>query len=519
MKENETVIKRTSQQVRRAIQGFWDGRDEMNLVEFPVALLAERAPTGVYTLEFSDIFSDWQQHRTIYRHLTIAATPKYGLPTAKDEEVLLGLLQLTKITNEFTSPRVEFSRYQLLELLGWKNEGPSYRRLMKAFDRWLNTSLTYNNAWRDNNKKEWTTRKGFGFLDSYEFRDSRGRLGEGQQAELPLRELHSEFRWNAVFFESIQSGYLKKLDYSVVRQLKSPAAKRLYRYLDKLFHEPARVRLIFDLRTLCCEHLAMARTRETSHLRKDLHQTAQELEAIGFLELRSERDRFQKISPGVYEVVFEKKTPPLIIHSQPTTSASLSETQHQLYQALIDRHIGPNDAAEFITSPAYPDEMIQEKIEIHDWLVERGDPRISKSASGYLVMSIRKNYSRPDGFYSKAERLTEQEKAVQQEEKRIEQEQRRQELEKAQHDADVQKVHDYLASLPSDATRKELERKAVATNRLWRELYYQTQGSDRHEFWRMEILKSYVLGRRVQVSVDEKSPSPVKTDRQSDSSS
>lgn len=75
MKENETVIKRTSQQVRRAIQGFWDGRDEMNLVEFPVALLAERAPTGVYTLEFSDIFSDWQQHRTIYRHLTIGCCP------------------------------------------------------------------------------------------------------------------------------------------------------------------------------------------------------------------------------------------------------------------------------------------------------------------------------------------------------------------------------------------------------------------------------------------------------------
>src|SRR4029450_1642433 len=103
-----------------------------------------------------------------HRHVTIAGTQKYGLPTAKDEEVLLGLLQLTKIINEFTSPRVEFSRYQLLELLGGKNEGPSDGRLMKAFDRWSNTSLTYNNAWRDNNKKEWTPRKGFGFLDSYE---------------------------------------------------------------------------------------------------------------------------------------------------------------------------------------------------------------------------------------------------------------------------------------------------------------------------------------------------------------
>jgi Replication initiator protein A len=492
MKENITVIKRTNQQVRQAIHGFWDGRDEMNLVEFPVALLAERAPTGVYTLEFSDVFSDWQHHRTIQRHVTIAGTPKYGLPTAKDEEVLLGLLQLTKITNEFTSPRVEFSRYQLLELLKWKNEGPSYRRLVKAFDRWLNTSLTYNNAWRDNTRKEWTTRKGFGFLDSYEFRDSRLRGGERPQAELPFRELHSEFRWNSVFFESIQSGYLKKLDYSVVQQLKSPAAKRLYRYLDKLFHEPERVRLVFDLRTLCCEHLAMARTRETSHLRKDLHIAAQELETIGFLEPQPEHKRFHKVGVGVYEVAFEKKASPLTVPTQPALSPPFSDTQRQLYQALIDRQISHDDAVAFLTSPEYPDEWLQEKIEVHDWLIERGDPRISKSAPGYLVMSIRKRYSRPEEFSTRAERLTAQTKAREHEAQRAEQERQRQEREKARYDADVQKVYDYLASLPNDAAREELEQQAVATNRLWREVYYQSQGSDRHEFWRLEILKSYI---------------------------
>ena len=43
------VITRTSREIREAIKGFWDGRDEMNLVEFPVALLAERAPKGIYT--------------------------------------------------------------------------------------------------------------------------------------------------------------------------------------------------------------------------------------------------------------------------------------------------------------------------------------------------------------------------------------------------------------------------------------------------------------------------------------
>ena len=81
-------------------------------------------------------------------------------------------------------------------------------------------------------------------------------------------------------------------------------------------------------------------------------------------------------------------------------------------------------------------------------------------------MSIRKRYSRPEGFSTRAERLTAQTKAREHEAQRAEQERQRQEREKARYDADVQKVYDYLASLPDDAAREELEQQAVATNRL-----------------------------------------------------
>jgi len=209
--------------------------------------------------------------------------------------------------------------------------------------------------------------------------------------------------------------------------------------------------------------------------------------------LRPEHKRFQKVGAGVYEVVFEKKAPLLALHAQPVLAPPFAETQRHLYQALIDRHISHEDAVTFLTSPDYPDKMIQEKIEVHDWLVERGDPRISKSASGYLVMSIRKRYSQPEGFTTTAERLAAQTKVREQEAERAEQERLRRERERARYDSDVQKVCDYLASLPNDAAREDLEQKAVATNLLWRDVYYQSQGSDRHEFWRMEILKSYIL--------------------------
>jgi len=38
------------------------------------------------------------------RKRLITAFDKYGLPTAKDDEVILGLIQLTKEANNFTSP-------------------------------------------------------------------------------------------------------------------------------------------------------------------------------------------------------------------------------------------------------------------------------------------------------------------------------------------------------------------------------------------------------------------------------
>ena len=88
------AIERSRKQVGQLLGHFANGRDEMNLVEFPLALLSERAPRGVLTLECSDEIEE--RGVIIQRQVTVAATEKYGLPTAKDEDVLMGLLQLAR---------------------------------------------------------------------------------------------------------------------------------------------------------------------------------------------------------------------------------------------------------------------------------------------------------------------------------------------------------------------------------------------------------------------------------------
>ena len=293
-------LTRGHREVSEAISDFRTGRDEMNLVEFPFATLSERA--GKLTvLEYQVDEFDRELNQPVQRKLTVTGDAKHGLPTAKDEEVYLGLLQLTKLYNEFTSPVVNFNRLQLLTLLDWPNKDWSYDRLATSFHRLTGVRLFYQNSWRDNQNREWCDRGGFGILESFRIRD-----GRFTRSSAKLIDGGSEFRWSSVIFESFRSGYLKKLDYATVLKLGS-TAKRLYRYLDKHFNPPVFVRLVYDLRTLACEHLGLSRGYDATQIRRYFQPAIEELEAIGFLERLTAKERYRRISAGTWEVVLVRQ--------------------------------------------------------------------------------------------------------------------------------------------------------------------------------------------------------------------
>ncbi len=203
----------------RRIDTGW--KDELNLAEFPIAALTDRMPDGQTTLVFEDKL-ERRDSPPIVRRLTIMGTHKHGLPTSLDDEVLVGLIQLTKRRSNFTDAKVQFSRYELIELLGWPQSGQSYRRIEEALHRWVGVVLMYENAWWDNAAKSWVD-ENFHVLDNVtlydrERRRPAGRSGKGAKSDragrpgdktpLPL----SSFRWNEVIFQSFQSGNLKQLD-------------------------------------------------------------------------------------------------------------------------------------------------------------------------------------------------------------------------------------------------------------------------------------------------------------------
>src|SRR4051794_34837816 len=287
-------------------------KDELNLAEFPIAALTDRVPDGQTTLVFEDKL-ERRDSPPIVRRLTIMGTHKHGLPTSLDDEVLVGLIQLTKRRSNFTDPRVQFSRYELIELLGWPQSGQSYRRIEEALHRWVGVLLMYENAWWDNAAKSWVD-ENFHVIDNVTLYDrerrrpasrsnragktDRGGTTRAEKAPLPL----SSFRWNEVIFQSFQSGNLKQLDLEFYLSLRLPTTKRMFRFLDKRFYR--RTRLDFDLRTLACEHIGMSRSYAPTELKRRLKPALEELEQHGFLEVLSPEERYSYVKRGCWRIIF-----------------------------------------------------------------------------------------------------------------------------------------------------------------------------------------------------------------------
>ena len=287
------------------------GKDELNLAEFPIAALTDRIPDGQTTLVFEDRL-ERRDSTPIVRRLTIMGTHKHGLPTSLDDEVLVGLIQLTKRRSNFTDPRVQFSRYELIQLLGWPQSGQSYRRIEEALHRWVGVVLMYENAWWDNQARSWVDEQ-FHVLDNVTLYDRErwrtsartSKAGKGEKSTskvdkppLPL----SSFRWNEVIFRSFQSGNLKQLDLEFYLKLRLPTTKRMYRFLDKRFYR--RSRLDFDLRSLACEHIGLSRSYAPTELKRRLKPALEEMEQLGFLEPLSVEERYSYVKRGCWRIIF-----------------------------------------------------------------------------------------------------------------------------------------------------------------------------------------------------------------------
>lgn len=344
------------------------GKDELNLAEFPIAAIGTWPPKGVKTLVFQDEVWDRSLGRHVPRRLIVTGSDLLGLPTQVDDEVLLGCIQLTQLDG-FRNRTLSLTRYELIRLLGWADEGRSYRRVAQSLDRWAGTTVISDKAWWDKEAATWV-KDTFNIIDRVNLADREG-LEDARAKGRQVPRL-SSLRWGDFMWRSFQAGNLKDLDFEFWKSLRNATAKRLYRLLDKRFFFGPTVS--FDLHRLAFEKVGLSRNMHTGQIKEKLEPANRELSERGFC-----RAEYVRRARGQWDVVYRRSAaadrPPL--------------PEQGLERELVARGVARKTARALSRSRDIPTARVREKVELFDWCAAKGEAK----GPGFLVRAIEDDYA------------------------------------------------------------------------------------------------------------------------------
>src|SRR5579884_4062844 len=280
---------------------YRDGRDEMNLADFPISVLQRQQPGDgdgrkLDRLEFEASRYDPVKRQRVAQKVILTSTAADGLPTPADEHVILALLYVAKQESDFADATVRFAPGQLFDIMGWAPNGRSYARLRDVLRRLKSLTIRYENAWWDAAGRGYEEEVATGIVSAYRI---------AQQVSGPRRPDAvgaSWVTWTQQFHDSLKNGNLKRLNLDVFFRLSSPTAQRMYRFLDKRFYNQAEVAM--DLVEFACGHVGLTESHNVAILKRRLAPAIAELEGIGFLAPLGQEERYEKVRPGVWRVRF-----------------------------------------------------------------------------------------------------------------------------------------------------------------------------------------------------------------------
>ncbi len=197
---------------------------ESNLEILPVFKVTGRTKdTTPYTLEWSGTTNDGS---TITKSWTVEPHAQYGAPRGRDQDVFIAVLTLMETRGGMPEDGVvSTTRAELLEILGWPNNGKHYEKLRDCLTRIDRTIIASRDAfyqqdtetWLDASFRIWTV----------EFLKTRRRK-DGRSEEMVT------VHFDDVLIRSFLAAYLKGLDTELYWSLSSHLAKRLYRLVDRM---------------------------------------------------------------------------------------------------------------------------------------------------------------------------------------------------------------------------------------------------------------------------------------------
>lgn len=366
------------------------GKDEMNLAVFPLAALYTHISKDTRSLKFEDTIVG-QNGKLVKRVWTIQGGSEAGLPTATDEDVYVALMELTQ-RQGFENQRVYFSRYDLLNRLGWCRCGKCYQRLEESLVRLNNVTFHARNAFWDNEAKSYVT-AAFSLIQGFHiYEEVTGRKAERD-------EPHSWIMWSDQLYKSFKSGYLKFLDTELYFSLRTSTSRRLYRYLDRQLGENDR--FCIDLFKLAHEHLGISRNfHYESEIIRQLRPALDELVEKSYLEswevkgrtiffVRNPNARHEPFDTSAEDLANTIELPADSVRViEEKSDQPVEERAEHLARMLVERGVAPREAKKLVQSHLGELEKVKLAVEYFDSLTAHREHSI-KNPGGFLVSLIR----------------------------------------------------------------------------------------------------------------------------------
>src|SRR4051794_905033 len=170
---------------QRSDRRYSDGRDELNLADFPISVLQRQQPVDAHGAKLdSAVYEssryDRKTRQRVKQRVTLETSSRHGLPTPADENVILALLHVAKHSHNFAEPVVRFTPRQLFDIMGWAPNSRSYDRLRDVLRRLKALVIRYENSWWDIAGRSYEAEVATGIVSEYELgRQTGGRKKGG----------------------------------------------------------------------------------------------------------------------------------------------------------------------------------------------------------------------------------------------------------------------------------------------------------------------------------------------------
>ncbi len=243
-------------------------RVESNLEEYPLFAVKARNRT-----ENQLVFERRRQGEggtELVQRWEVEPPAKLGMPGPFDQDVYLAVLQLLEMRGGMPrNGELDFSLYELRNILGWSTSGNTYEKIRQSLRRISSTTLTSENAFYSKAEERFLSDT-FQIWTVHFSRTTRGKT---------TRERHT-LRFHPIFIRNYMAQYLKGLDPGFYWSLPSPLSKRLYRLIDH--QRDGGLRWRTDLSSLR-QQVPLSNYSYPSEIKRVLEPAHEELKDRGFL--------------------------------------------------------------------------------------------------------------------------------------------------------------------------------------------------------------------------------------------